>query len=163
MRGRRAVWGIPLIGDFAPGGELAQWGKVSFLTEFGLHRLVDRLQDQVLRGWLRAELRTRFLGVQRHDGRPCYVIAFDFPAGPGRDYASARIVTTWDIAERLLVKYESFETSEQGERLQERHEFVAVRVNTALSDRDFDAANPDYGFLLFRHAPWVDRFLTGRD
>jgi outer membrane lipoprotein-sorting protein len=163
MRVRKAFWGIPLIGDIAPDGDLAQWGDVSFLTAFGLHGLVERLQEQVLRGWLRAELHPQFLGVQQHDGRPCYVLAFDFPTGPGRDYASARIVTTWDIAERLLVKYESFETIEPTERLQERHEFLAVQVNTALGDDDFNAANPDYGFLLFRRAPWVDRFLTGRD
>jgi hypothetical protein len=163
VRVRRTLWGIPVIGDIAPEGAPTQWGDVSFLTAFGIHHLVERLQEQLLRGWLRAELQTRFLGVQRHDGRPCYVLAFDFPTGPGREYASARIVTTWDIAERLLVQYESFETTEHAERLQERHEFLAVRVNAALSDLDFDAANPAYGFLLFRHAPWIDRFLTGRD
>jgi hypothetical protein len=163
VRVRRTFWGIPVIGDIAPDGDLTQLGDVSFLPAFGIHRLVERLQEQLLRGWLRAELQTRFLGVQRQDGRPCYVLAFDFPTGPGRDYASARIVTTWDIAERLLVKYESFEMTEHGERLQERHEFLAVQVNAALSDLDFDAANQDYGFLLFRRAPWIDRFLTGRD
>ena len=163
VRVRRALWGIPVIGDIAPEDALTQWGDASFLTTFGIHHLVERLQEQLLRGWLRAELQTRFLGVQRHDGRPCYVLAFDFPTGPGREYASARIVTTWDIAERLLIQYESFETTEPAERLQERHEFLAVQINAALTDRDFDAANPDYGFLLFRRAPWIDRFLTGRD
>ena len=76
---------------------------------------------------------------------------------------AARIVTTWDIVERLLVKYESFATSAREASVQERHEFQAVRINTALRDHDFDAANPDYGFLLLRRTPWLDRFLTGRE
>ena len=163
VRVRRTVWGIPLIGDSAPDDTFTQGEEASLLTTFGIHRLIERLQEQLFRGWLRAELQTRFLGVQRHDGRSCYVVAFEFPTGPGREYAAARIVTTWDIAERLLVKYESFATTERDQRLQERHQFLAVQVNTALRDHDFEAANPAYGFLLFRRTPWIDRFLTGRD
>ena len=69
-------------------------------------------------------------------------------------------MTTWDVAERLLVKYEILMPDGQ---LHERQEFRGIQVNVALPDRDFDAANPAYGFLLFRSAPWLDRFLTGRD
>lgn len=163
VRVRKTVWGMPVIGDLALEGNLTPWGEMSVLTEFGMHRLVARLQEQLLRGWLHAELQTRFLGVQGHEGRPCYVIAFDFPLGAGGADGSSRIVTKWDIAERLLVVYESFVKTESGERAQERHAFVALQVNAALTDHDFDAANPDYGFLLFRRAPWLDRFLTGRD
>ncbi len=160
VRVRASVWGMPLIGDVAPEGKLVQWGTHPVVAEFGIHRLVERLQEQLLRGWLRGELQTRFLGVQDYDGRPCYVLAFDFPAGAGRDDSSARIVTTWDVAERLLVKYETFATDGQ---LHELQEFYGTQLNVALPDRDFDAANPAYGFLLFRSAPWLDRFLTGRD
>jgi outer membrane lipoprotein-sorting protein len=160
VRIRTSLWGVPLIGDIDPEGKPVQWGGRSLVAEFGIHRLVERLQEQLLRGWLRGELHTQFLGVQSHDNRPCYVLAFDFPAGPGRDYASARIVTTWDVAERLLVKYETFQAHGGG---YERQEFYGTQLNVALPDRDFDAANPTYGFLLFRYAPWIDRFLTGRD
>ncbi len=162
-RVRRTLWGMPLVGDLAPDEVLPRWGETSSLTAFGIHGLVERLQEELLRGWLRAELQTRFLGMQRHDGRWCYVVAFEFSTGPGQAYAAARIVTTWDIVERLLVKYESFATSEREASVQERHEFQAVRINTALRDHDFDAANLDYGFLLLRRTPWLDRFLTGRD
>lgn len=169
-RVRRTLWGLPLVGDIAPDEVLPRWGdsaSVSLttmsLTTFGIHSLVERLQEELLRGWLRAELQTRFLGMQRHDGRWCYVVAFEFSTGPGQEYAAARIVTTWDIVERLLVKYESFATSEREASVQERHEFPTVRINAALRDHDFDAANPAYGFLLLRRTPWLDRFLTGRD
>lgn len=169
-RVRRTLWGLPLVGDIAPDEVLPRWGdsaSVSLttmsLTTFGIHSLVERLQEELLRGWLRTELQTRFLGMQRHDGRWCYVVAFEFSTGPGQEYAAARIVTTWDIVERLLVKYESFATSEREASVQERHEFSTVRINAALRDHDFDAANPAYGFLLLRRTPWLDRFLTGRD
>jgi len=160
VRVRTSFWGVPLIGDVAPEGKLVQWGTRPVVAEFGIHRLVERLQEQLLRGWLRGELQTRFLGVQDHDGRPCYVLAFHFPVGARRDDFSGQIVTTWDVAERLLVKYEILMPDGQ---LHERQEFRGIQVNVALPDRDFDAANPAYGFLLFRSAPWLDRFLTGRD
>ncbi|MSQ48720.1 MAG: DUF1571 domain-containing protein [Deltaproteobacteria bacterium] len=163
VRVRQTTWGVPLIGDLVPDDVLPRWGETLSLTAFGIHGLVERLQAQLLRGWLRAELQTRFLGVQRHEGRWCYVVAFEFSTGPGQEYPAARIVTTWDIVERLLVKYESFATSEREASIQERHEFLGVRINTALRDDDFDAANPAYGFLLLRRTPWIDRFLTGRD
>ena len=160
VRIRTNFWGVPLIGDVTPEEQLVQWEGHSIVAEFGIHRLVEHLQEQLFRGWLRGELQTQFLGVQNHDGRPCYVLAFDFAGGLGRDSSSVRIVTSWDIAERLLVKYETFTP---GRQLHEWQEFHGIQLNVALSDRDFDAANPTYGFLLFRSAPWLDRFLTGRD
>jgi hypothetical protein len=159
VRVRVRFWGAPFIGDVTPEAELMQWGEHSLVTEFGIHRLVERLQEQLLREWLRGELQTHFLGVQNYDGRPCYVLAFDF-LGPGRDHSPARIVTTWDVAERLLVNYETFMPDG---KLHEQQEFQGIQLNVALPDRDFDTANPAYGFLLFRSAPGIDRFLTGRD
>src|SRR5262249_32606430 len=49
VRVRAVMWGIPLIGDLAPDNSLAQGGHHAALTEFGLNRLVERLQEQVLR------------------------------------------------------------------------------------------------------------------
>lgn len=160
VRVRSALGGIPLIGDLAPDGYLAQWGGRPQVTEFGLNRLVERLQEQLLRGWLQGELKVRFLGVHEYEGRPCYVLEFGFPLNQVREYSSSRIITYWDVAERIPVKYEAFDLTD---RLHERQEFHHLRLNVSLGDLDFDAANPAYGFLLFRHAPRLDRFLTGRD
>jgi hypothetical protein len=130
------------------------------VTNFGLNHLVESLQDQLLHGWLRGELKVRFLGVHQYERKPCYVIEFGFPVNQGREYASSRIVTYWDVAERIPVKYEAFDLAD---RLHERQEFHHLQLNVSLGDLDFDAANPAYGFLLFRRAPRLDRFLTGRD
>jgi outer membrane lipoprotein-sorting protein len=160
VRVRTVLWGIPLIGDLTPDGYLARSGYHLPVTEFGLNRLVERLQDQLLRGWLRGELQVRFLGVQAQEERPCYVLEFTFLNNRVRDYASYRVITYWDIAQRVLVRHEAFDW--EG-RLSERQEFRHLQLNVSLGDADFDAANPTYGFLLFRHTPRLDRFLTGRE
>jgi hypothetical protein len=159
VRVRTTLWGIPIIGDLHPEGYWAQLGSRYPITEFGLNQLVERLQTQLLQAWLQGNLTVRFLGVLPHEQRPCYVLEFTFPAVQ-RDYTPARTVTYWDIARRLPVKYEAYGRDGQ---LLERHAYFQLQLNVSLGDGDFDAANPAYGFLLFRHAPRIDRFLTGRE
>lgn len=161
----RTSWkGIPLIGDVPPESYLARWGGRPQVTEFGFNRLVERLQEQLFRGWLRGELTVRFLGVHACDQRPCYGLEFSFPAGQVREYGAVRLVTYWDVTERVPVKYEAFSGDSCGDAcLVERQVFSHLQMNTSLSDVDFDPANPTHGFLLFRRAPRLDRFLTGRD
>jgi len=160
VRVRTTFSGIPLIGDLAPDGYLARLGHRHLLTEFGLNRLVEILQERLLREWLGGELGVRFRGLQNCFGLLCYVLEFHFPRSPDNVNAPSRVLTYWDITERLPIKYEEFDSLD---RLQERQEFRSLRVNTILQDEDFDAANPAYGFLLFSHSPRLDRFLTGRE
>jgi hypothetical protein len=49
------------------------------------------------------------------------------------------------------------------DQLDARYEFRQLRLNVSLSDEEFATSNPTSGFLLFRHAPRLDRFLTGRE
>jgi Protein of unknown function (DUF1571) len=160
VRVRSVFWGIPLIGDLAPDGYLARRGYHSPLTEFGINRLVERLQEQLLHAWLQGELTVRFHGVQDYEERPCYVLEFLFPSSRWRDYSHGRVVTYWDVTQRVPVKSEAFDWADQ---LDERYEFRQLRFNVSLSDAEFDATTPTSGFLLFRHAPRLDRFLTGRE
>jgi hypothetical protein len=160
VRVRTTLAGLPLIGDLAPDAHLARWGYSYPITGFGLNRLVERLQEQLLQGWLQDELAARFQGVQEYDGRPCYVFEFVFPNSRWRVYPYYRVIIYWDIAQRVPVKSETFNWSNQ---LAERHEFHRLRLNVSLRDADFDAANPAYGFLLFQTMPRLDWFLTGRE
>jgi hypothetical protein len=160
VRVRTTLLGIPLIGDLRPRGYLARQGFPYPLPEFGFNRLVERLQNQLLQGWLQGELGIRFYGVQEHEGRPCYVLEFSFPASQGREYRHSRIITFWDIARRLPVKYEAFD---RAGLLDEYHEFLQVQTNVSFGAIDFDPANPAYRFLLLRGAPQLDWFLTGRE
>ena len=160
IRVRTSLWGIPLIGDLAADGYLARRGFRMPLSDFGLNRLVERLQEQLLRAWLQRDLAVRFHGVQEYDERPCYVLEFLFPTSRWREYPHARVVTYWDIEQRVPLKSETFDATDQ---LDARYEFRQLRLNVSLSDEEFDAANPTSEFLLFRHAPRLDRFLTGRE
>lgn len=159
VRIRTTFWGIPFIGDSDPGGYWARPGLRVPLTEFGLNQLVERLQARLLQAWLQGNLAVRFLGVLPHEHAPCYALEFAFPVAQPT-YPHARIVTYWDIARRLPVKYEAYGWNGQ---LVERHAYWRLQLNVSLGDDDFDAANPAYGFLVFPYAPGVDRFLTGRE
>jgi outer membrane lipoprotein-sorting protein len=159
VRVRTTVGGIPLIGDLEPEGYLARWGYQHPLTEFGLNRLVEALQDQLLREWLRGSRVVRFRGLQDCSGQACYAIEFHFARNPENDNTSLQILTYWDIVEKIPIKYEEFDLA----GLRERQEFRHLHFNIPLTNEDFDAANPAYGFLLFPRAPKLDRFLTGRE
>ncbi len=160
VRIRTSWYGIPLIGDVAPDSALAQWGGRPQVTEFGFHRLVERLQAQLFQGWLRGDLKVKFLGVHLRDARPCYGLEFGFPSRRGREYPAAQIVTYWDVQLQVPVVFEEYEANGL---ILERQSFSQLQLNAALNDMDFHPANPAYGFLLFRQAPRVDRFVTGRD
>jgi hypothetical protein len=160
VRVRSSLNGIPIIGDLDPNGYLARWGYQHPLTEFGLNRMVEVLQEYLLREWLRGGLGVRFRGVFDCFGQLCYAIEFTFLRHPDTEYAPSRVLIYWDITARLPVRYEEFDWED---RMRERQEFRGLQLNTSVRDIDFDAANPAYGFLLFPHAPQLDRFLTGRD
>ena len=160
IRVRTTLGGLPIIGDLDPGGYIARRGHPYPITDFGLDRLVERIQHQLLQGWLQDELEARFLGVVRYTERPCYVFEFVFPNSRWRIYPHYRMVMYWDIGRRIPIKLELFDWND---RLAEGHAFHQLRLNVSLSDADFQPTHPSYDFLLFERLPWLDWFLTGRD
>jgi hypothetical protein len=160
VRVRTTLAGLPVIGDLEPEGSVAQRELQYPITAFGLNQLVERTQTQLLQGWLQDELEARFLGVQTYTGQSCYVFEFVFPNSRWRVYPYYRMVEYWDITRRVPIRLQLFDWND---RLVEGHAFHQLRLNVSLGDTDFDAANPDYDFLLFRRFPWLDWFLTGRD
>lgn len=160
VRVRTTMAGLPVIGDLAPEGYLAQRELQYPITAFGLNQLVERTQTQLLEGWLQDELEARFLGVRTYTGQSCYVFEFVFPNSRWRVYPYYRMVEYWDITRRVPIRLQLFDWND---RLVEGHAFHQLRLNVSLGDADFDAANPNYDFLLFRRFPWLDWFLTGRD
>ncbi len=160
VRVRTSLFGLPVIGDLRPDSAVLHRVTRSPVSDFGFGRAVERLQTQLLQGWLRGELEVRFRGIRPHDGRPCYVLEFVFPNRRWRTHRHYRVVLHWDIVHRVPVKHEAYDWSNQ---LAARSAFHDLRFNVALDERDFDPANPEYGFLLFRGVPGLDWFLTGRE
>ena len=151
---------MPLIGDLDSQSYLARRGYHHPVTDFGLNRLVERVQQQILQGWLKGHLEVQFNGVQQCDGRPCYELEFFFSVSQWREYPYSRILLFWDISQQLPVKGEMYDWSDS---LYERYEFLELRTNVALTEQDFSSANPEYRFVLFPRLPWLDRLLTGRE
>jgi hypothetical protein len=160
VRVRTTAGGLPLIGDIEPQSYFVQWGYRHAFTELGVQQLVERLQTYLLREWLGGRLRVAFRGVEECEEQLCYKIEFNFSRAVENEHLPSRIVTYWDIAARLPVQYDAFDWADQ---LLERVTYRQLRLNVALRDSDFDAANPSYGFLLFPQAPRLDRFFTGRE
>ena len=160
VRVRTSLFGIPLIGDLIPDGPWVQRELHYSLKEFGFGQVVERLQTQLLQGWLQSELEVQFRGIQEHDGRPCYVLEFVFPNTQWRTHPYYRIVLHWDIVYRVPVKQEAYDWNNQ---LDIRYGFQDLRFNVSLNEYDFNSTNLEYGFLLFRRVPWLDWFLTGRE
>ena len=160
VRVRTSMFGLPMIGDLRPDSALLHRATRYAVSDFGFDRTVEQLQTQLLQGWLRGELEVRFRGIRSHDRRPCYVLEFVFPNSQWLTHQHSRVVLHWDIVHRVPVKHEAYDWSNQ---LAARYAFHDLRFNVALDERDFDPANPEYGFLLFRGAPWLDWFLTGRE
>lgn len=159
-RVRGSLLGVPVVGDVIPGGS---WMRRRFrhpIDNFGFGRTVERLQNQLLQGWLRGELEVQFRGIRAHDDRPCYVLEFVFPNSQWRTHPHYRLVLHWDIEYRVPVKQEAYDWSNQ---LETRQGFEDLRFNVSLKDKDFEPSNPEYDFLFFRSVPWLDWFLTGRN
>jgi hypothetical protein len=158
VRVRASLFGLGMIGDLAPDSYWVQRESRFSIMEFGFDEIVKRLRIQ--QGWLQGELEVQFRGIQTFDGRPCYVLEFTFPNSQWRGHPYSRIVVHWDIVHRVPVKQEAYDWSNQ---LDARSGLQDLRFNVSLDNTDFDAANPEYGFLLFRQVPWLDWFLTGRE
>ena len=158
VRVRASLFGLGMIGDLAPDSYWVQGESRFSIKEFGFDRIVKRLQIQ--QGWLQGELEVQFRGIQKYAGRPCYVLEFTFPNSQWRGHPYSRVVVHWDIVHRVPVKQEAYDWSNQ---LDARYGLQDLRFNVSLDNTDFDAANPEYGFLLFRQVPWLDWFLTGRE
>ncbi len=167
IRVRTDRWGVPLIGDFDSQSYLARRGYHHPITEFGLNRLIERVQRQILQGWLKEHLGVRFNGVQRCDSQPCYELEFFFPVSQWRAYPYSRIILFWNISQYLPVKGEMYGWLDPANPRDldpyERYEFLNLKTNVALTEQDFDPANSEYHFVLFPGLPWLDRLLTGRE
>lgn len=158
-RVRGSLLSVPVIGDVVPDGYWMRGRSHHPIDEFGFGRTVERLQSQLLQGWLRGELEVQFRGIREHDSRPCYVLEFVFPNNQWRTHPHYRLVLHWDIEYRVPVKQEAYDW---GNQLETRQGFEDLRFNVSLEDSDFEPANAEYDFLFFRSVPWLDWFLTGR-
>lgn len=117
------------------------------LTEFGLENLVKRLIE-VVKEDIRfgADTEVEFFNEATIDGRSCTGILVTHPTYDSRlRFHKASVFVDDEL--NVPVRYEAFDwPKEQGGEpvLLEQYTYRDIKVNVGYTDRDFDAANPDY-------------------
>jgi outer membrane lipoprotein-sorting protein len=117
------------------------------LTDVGIGRLVDLVLANARRGLSAGDADILDRGVGDEGGRTERRIEMVFPRRAERPYYARRALIGVDTDMRLPVRATIFDWDE---RLVEHYEYRDVRLNPALSSRDFEASNPDYGFPRWR-------------
>ncbi|REJ68064.1 MAG: DUF1571 domain-containing protein [Planctomycetota bacterium] len=121
------------------------------VTEFGVQRLAQRLievgiEEMALEA--AKDAKVRFVSGAKIDKRPCTMIEVVHPRRvDGLRFHMARIFV--DEAWQVPVRYAAYTWPREGEktpRLMEEYTYFDLEMNVGLSERDFDAENPDYMF-----------------
>jgi hypothetical protein len=134
--------------DLDPHGWLALRGERHPITHVGFGYTVARIVDDTRRARdLRdREQRYELLGQRRIEGRLARCWRSRLPKErDDRFYAHAAEVCQ-DLETRLPVLVKSFLVEGGALRLVEDYRYADVRVDPGLDARDFDPANPAYGF-----------------
>ena len=118
------------------------------ITDVGIGRLIDLVGAATRSATSVGTVRWAELpSAATSPGRASRRIEFA-SARPVEDCACEHAVVTIDVATRLPVATEVFDASD---RLLGRYEYTGLNTSPGLTDRDFDPANPGYGF------PWIGR------
>jgi hypothetical protein len=118
------------------------------ITNAGMKNLLTLLLKLGQRKELLKNCRVKFVEDQKVDDRPCLLIEIDNPRTTDEfKLATARI---WlDREWNAPVRFESWEWPDEiGAEpvLIEQYSYLKLKFDQGLTDRDFDPANPQYGF-----------------
>jgi outer membrane lipoprotein-sorting protein len=113
------------------------------ITDVGIGRLIDFITDSVYRGLQRGELTIEDGSQHATFDRPTQRFRLHFPADPAKGYYCMTALIDVDREHRLPIYAEIFDWDGQ---LVERYGYVDLRLNPGLTNQDFDANNPTYGF-----------------
>jgi len=121
----------------------ARRGSRHPVTDVGIGRLLDFVKDNVPPGLQAGDLRVEDQGHQITFDRPTRRYVLRFPRDQAKGYYCMTAVVETDQEHRLPIYAEMFDWQEQ---LFERYGYRDLRLNTGLTQADFDPRHPDYGF-----------------
>ena len=135
-----------------PAGFIAMRGQKYPITDIGLLNLVDKLVEVGYKDSRFGECTVKYIEgatlFKNTSPRECTVIHVEHPVPrPYFTFHVARIYVDKEL--NLPIRYESYEWSRKaGEtpKLLEVYEYRDLKLNVGLTDKDFDPANPEYGF-----------------
>jgi outer membrane lipoprotein-sorting protein len=126
-----------------PHSPRARKGGRHAITDIGIGRLLDFIDDNVHRGLQHGELSIDAGGLRTTLERPTQRFTLHFPDDPAKSYYCRTAVIDVDRDYRLPIYAEIFDWNRQ---LVERYGYLDLRLNPGLTDEDFDPTNPAYGF-----------------
>lgn len=126
-----------------PKGAKAMKGNRHPITDSGLGKLVDTLATNVRLGRARGELEVRVLGEETVYGRKTVRWEGVFPKAKSEVYYCHRAVVDLDAELKVPIRVQIFDAADQ---LIELYGYEKLQLNAGLTEADFDATNPAYGF-----------------
>lgn len=131
-----------------PTGWLAMQGQRYPVTEIGIENLVTKLIERGDRDKRHGECGVQFLQGAKVSGRACTVIQVEHPEKVGPyDFHIAQVFL--DDEYQIPVRYAAYTwpKTQGGEpEILEEYTYQDLKFNVGLTDKDFDANNPEYGF-----------------
>lgn len=130
-----------------PTGFLAMRNNRYPITNAGMKNLVTLLVQLGQRKDLLKDCRVAFIDDGKIGDRSCMLIEISNPRPVG-DFRLAKAKIWLDREWNVPLGFESWEWPKRGKEplLAERYQYLQVKFDEELGDRDFDPANPEYAF-----------------
>ncbi len=118
------------------------------ITDIGLRNLVLKLAEVAREDIKHDECKVQYFKDARVDGRKCTHIRVTHPE-PRDHFRFHQADIYVDNGLRVPIRYVAYQwPTRPGDapRLVEEYNYMKVKLNVGLTDKDFDRNNPDYGF-----------------
>lgn len=138
---------IPTV-HLLPTSALALRGNRYPITEIGIMTLTRRLIEKAERDRSVGDCQVRLVDGAKVTNRLCTMVEVTHPQEkPGYDFHMARVFLDSEL--KMPIRYEAYgwPTSAGGRPpLLEEYTYTRLKLNTGISDKDFDPKNPSYRF-----------------
>jgi len=121
--------------------ELAKRGSNHMVTEIGLKYLLGMIEKDYRSAAPKGELQRINRGMVEVDGRKVFQTESILPQDPVKGYYCYRMEHYIDFIRSLEIKAVVYRWDNQ---LYESYTYTQIKINSGLTDRDFDPENPDY-------------------
>jgi outer membrane lipoprotein-sorting protein len=127
-----------------PQGGIAMGSSRHPITDSGLEKFLSLLETNVRKGILRGETQFGELGEEIVYGSKSRKIEYLFPKESTRGYYCYRTVVNLDLESKVPIRARIYDWEGL---LVEDYGYENLKLNTGLTDLDFDPKNPEYRFL----------------
>ena len=117
------------------------------VTNIGLGRLLEIVGEDARRAARNGVLAVVDHGIHVVAGRPARQVEGILPRDPEASYYCHRVILAFDLQHHLPLRVVVYDWAGH---LVEQYTYTDLRLNPGFAPRDFDPANPDYGFSRIR-------------